>query len=394
MTAVWPFGRHRPPETGHPHSGTPGEPAVHRAEWRGLPPIQPAVTPVAGTFGTTSFETGLASRRSPALVGQMGHFVTPDAEGGTFEVAARPAGRRTFAQPPGAVIPAADAGAARELTPLPLPAAPPERPSLMTAALPVVVQRQPSSVPAPESRTPTGDSPVAQLHPDPSPVVAEHPAPSLPVVPIVAATRPRPGLGAALPPGASHPPTVQRTSAAPRAATPHVLREAGPSPVPPTPEATDRPGRPAPPATSGASGTSSPSAPMGDAPTAAFPGAGDAETEVVPLAGLRRLPTTSPGADDHAPVAPALVAAALTAPESTAPADDRPAEGDRADAGANPRGPAAGPVGDRTRPSPSPPGTGCRRGNDHSGNREGRRRSRASRCRPAPVLVRWLHRTG
>ncbi len=140
MTAVWPFRRHRPPSPEAP--AIAGEPAVHRAEWRGLAPIQRAVTPVAGTFGTTSFESGLASRRNPALVGQMGHFVTPDAEGGTFDVAARPAGRRTFAPPPGAVIPTADAGAERELTPLPLPAASPERPSLVTASLPVVVQRR------------------------------------------------------------------------------------------------------------------------------------------------------------------------------------------------------------------------------------------------------------
>ncbi len=167
-------------------------------------------------------------------------------------------------------------------------------------------------------------------------MAAESPTAALPVAPIVAAAPPRPGLGPALPPGASRPPTVQRTSAGPRPATPPDLgtrsgrnkgRESpsGPSPVPLSLEGTDRSGRPALAAPSEESAASAPSAPTGDAPDAAFPLGGHVEAEIVPLTGLRRLPTTSPGADDVAPAAPLLATAVPAAPEPTSPAvDGRP----------------------------------------------------------------------
>ena len=159
MTPVWPFGRHRErsPEAlaagsgaaGSGAAGEPGEPAVHRAEWRSLPPIQRAVTPAGGTFGTTSFEQGLTSRHNPGLLGTLGHYVVPDGPAGSFEAMAPNESRRTFAPAPGMVLPSA-VEPVRELPAVGVSAGPVTAASLLTApSVPsrpaVALQRIPAS---------------------------------------------------------------------------------------------------------------------------------------------------------------------------------------------------------------------------------------------------------
>ncbi len=125
MTAVWPFRRHR---------SSVAWCAGGNARGAGRPPgrvARAAADPTDGDAGGGHVRDHVpsrrasTSRRSPALVGPLGHFVAPDAAGGTFEVAARPAGRRTFPPPAGLVIPPSDGEPVRELAPTPTPAAPP-----------------------------------------------------------------------------------------------------------------------------------------------------------------------------------------------------------------------------------------------------------------------------
>jgi len=306
VTPVWPRRRDRPraPDA----VAVAGDPAVHRAEWRGLPPIQRAVTPVAGTFGTGSFERGLASRRSPGLLGALGHYVTPEATGGTYTAVARPPEGRRFPVPPGFVVPPSDGEEPlRELAPTPVPPTPASAGGggLVTAPAMPVLQRRPAieSVLAP-SPAPVADSggPDPSRGPGPEPVVARPsspgPAPSAPILgsapslagrpppsapvptPAAVETPRKPGLGQALPPGVSRLPVVQRTGAPP-------VDTPSPAAV-----VAERPAlRPAS-ETSSESGVTGAEA-SGEAVVVA-PAAGDrAAADVAPLVGLRRLPTTT-----------------------------------------------------------------------------------------------------
>ena len=326
----------------------PGEPAVHRGEWRSLPPIQRMVTPADGTFGPGPFgpgpfETGLTTRQSPALLGRLGHFVAPDAPGGTFEAVTRPLGRRSFAPPPGAAMAPVREEPPPELPSVaepvtsapgrPLVTAPPPAPPFVqrTAEPPPVARPAAGTVdamsgPAPFSpeatpgtagtavlpmaptvsgtvtppsgttppltalpSTPTPPAPTTGVSTQP-PATPPSPAPPAagPGAEVVRTTTSfgppprRPGLGAPLPPGVSRLPSVQRESAtgpgAPTAAT-GVGTSTSHAPTS-SPEATTEP------------------VPSGDAPGA--PHLGDdpttqdeeAPTEIAPLVGLRRLPTT------------------------------------------------------------------------------------------------------
>ena len=116
-----------------------------------MPPVQRIVTPAAGTFGTHPFETGLTTRQSPALLGRLGHFVAPDAPGGTFEAVARPLGSRSFAPPPGAAIAPLWEGPPPELPSMAEPVSSASGRSLVTAPPPAppFVQRTAGPVSAP-----------------------------------------------------------------------------------------------------------------------------------------------------------------------------------------------------------------------------------------------------
>ncbi len=372
---MWPFRRRPDPDRGGVAPGPapgPGEPAVHRGEWRGLPPIQRVVTPATTTFGagpsdSGPFEAGLATRQSPALLDRLGHFVAPDAPSGTFEAVARPVGRHTFPPPPGSVTALPLDDPPHGLAPLPEPiAAWPSRP-LLTAPTPTppLVQRRAEvsavrpddggagpnpATPQPgstgtsdpdalggalptESGLPTGSTlPTAPLVSTPLPPVSlSRVGPTAPIsrpaaspsadssssaspsgtssvgdpvaTPPAAGSPQRAGLGAALPPGASRLPPVQR--------------EPAPSPGPPAPRL-DLPTSPTP-ASSAESGSVSADAPSHPDPPSDATGH---EVVVAPLVGLRRAPTMGSSAVD-APEAggsleaavPRQAAALVTAPD-------------------------------------------------------------------------------
>ena len=283
-----------------------GEPAVHRGEWRGLPPIQRSVSPVDPTFGTRPFETGLATRQSPALLDRLGHFVAPDAPSGTFDAVSRPLGAHTFAPPPEAPAAASWGDSPHELPAIAATASSPER-SLVTApapAPPVLQRRADAAALQPDRRETAGASPTPPSSSStgiPSAPPAERPAtPTAPIVsatPIVSNPGPpttpvaslqrsaappatvdpmaapprRSGLGAPLPPGLSRLPTVQRDSAPP----PRI--------------------------TSPAQDASTEAQPRTDEPSVPIDLiADDVAAEVAPLLGLRRLPTMGPPVDDPA----------------------------------------------------------------------------------------------
>ncbi len=238
--------RHRAEPPAPPTATLPGEPAVHRGEWRSLPPIQRMVTPAAGTFGTEPFETGLTTRQSPALLGRLGHFVAPDAPSGTFEAVSRPLGSHTFAPPPGAMpAPVWD-----EPPPeLPAVAEPVSRApigSLVTAPPPAppFVQRATVAASAPPPAASAGDadniaSEPVLLTPHDTPGTAGEAA--LPMAPTVSGTPPSPpaaGLTATpfgtTPPAAPTGGTVPAPTTAPRRARrprrlppPHLWRSSG-----------------------------------------------------------------------------------------------------------------------------------------------------------------------
>ncbi len=256
---MWPFRRRADggPPVGPPAepSGPPGAPAVHRGEWRSLPPIQRLVTPPSGTFGTASFESGLTSRQPTGVLGQLGHFVASDAPGGTVAGFARPPVGRAFAPPPGGAWTAdGEAAAGGEAGPEPTEVAPvrprpPTRDLVRAPALPstpvvarAVAVAQPTPEVVPVVRAPKEEAVVATpdpepvaaaaaVEPEPVPAVATDPVvepqttprepPSPPVVPTLAAppARRRLGLGPPLPAprapgGGGALPSAPRSSAA------------------------------------------------------------------------------------------------------------------------------------------------------------------------------------
>src|SRR5690349_1348405 len=75
-------GRGQRGETGEPTSApTPSTVAPERA-WRGLPPIQRRIADLQPIVRVDQFSGSLRTWQSPALLGELGHGVNPEAPGG------------------------------------------------------------------------------------------------------------------------------------------------------------------------------------------------------------------------------------------------------------------------------------------------------------------------
>ncbi|MEV5602683.1 hypothetical protein AB0L33_14690 [Streptomyces sp. NPDC052299] len=314
------------------HAGRGGPDRADRVDVSRLEPVQRSVTGQDLLTNPSGFETGLTTRRSPALGTPLGHLVSPEAPAGLVRgvVDAAPGSPPPPVQravdmpmPPrpgtrrGAVAVQRTYGdGLPNLTsagPVPEPAGPPVRQLVGEQPL-VPPERHTEPVgPAPHADATGSDAPAPEAPPVQRTPTGAPPQPSPPAPP--APPRRTGGLGAPLP---GLPPTAQRKAVRP--ASPQVQRDSAPPPdhvraagPAPGPGATTDPDAP--------TGTETVAPLLGDAPLGPDDGvrAPDAPPErQEPAAPVQRSTAPSPAAPDR-PTAPLLGDRPLTLRTADAP---------------------------------------------------------------------------